>query len=119
MKIDLFNKYPTFYWSNKTKLEYLQRRIIIYSIMYYEYDESCVSDEYYNTLSQTLLKMFSEVNRDIIKKTAYYYCFKDFDGSTGFDLYSRLNKKDKEYLTQLSNNIYKKWQIEMKGKILK
>ena len=39
-------------------------------------------------------------------KTQYGYVMYDFDGTTGFDLYSRLNEKDKRYLMQLARYIF-------------
>ena len=30
----------------------------------------------------------------------------DFDGTTGFDLYSRLNEKDKRYVMQIARYIF-------------
>ena len=36
-----FDSYlPTRYWNYKTRIEYIQRRIIVFSIMYYELNES-------------------------------------------------------------------------------
>ena len=45
-----FSKMPCIYWSDSTKISYLQRRIIVYSIMYYEQNESCVPDKYYDSI---------------------------------------------------------------------
>ena len=42
-------------------------------------------------------------------KTDYFYVFYDFDGSTGFDLYGRLEEDDKEYLTHLAEVVYHLW----------
>ena len=36
------------------------------------------------------------------QRTEYYYCFQDFDGNTGFDLYNKLVPKDREWLTKLA-----------------
>lgn len=101
MGID-FDKLPMRYWNTKTKIEYIQRRIIVYSIAYYELNTSIVSDKYFDEISKQLVVLQNE-NKEIVKETAYGYVFYDFDGSTGFDLYHRLNKKDKEYLTEITN----------------
>ena len=34
------------------------------------------------------------------------FVFKDYDGSTGFDLYYKLTDKDKEYLLRIANNLF-------------
>ena len=52
-----FSKMPYIYWSDSTKISYLQRRIIVYSIMYYEQNESCVSDWYYDNISHQLAEL--------------------------------------------------------------
>ena len=39
----------------------------------------------------------------------YYYAMYDFDGSTGFDIPSRLTKYDLEYLTNIASHVYKQW----------
>ena len=104
-----FNKMPCIYWSKTTKISYLQRRIIIYSIMYYEQSESCVSDTYYDSISHQLVELQKSCTEDEFKKSEYYYAMYDFDGSTGFDIPSRLTKHDREYLTNIASHIYKQW----------
>jgi hypothetical protein len=37
-----------------------------------------------------------------VEESTYWYVYHDFDGSTGYHLYGRLNEKDKEYLTFLA-----------------
>ena len=104
-----FSKMPCLYWSNVTKISYLQRRIIIYSIMYYEHNESCVSDAYYDDISRQLVELQESCTKEEFEKSTYYYAMYDFDGSTGFDIPSRLTKKDREYLTQLACAIHDQW----------
>ena len=105
----LFNTMPSIYWDDHVKISYLQRRIIVYSIMYYERDESCVSDRQYDMISQRLVHLQSSVDEEEFKKSTYYYVMYDFDGSIGFHLYSRLNKKDKEWLGRIADMVYKQW----------
>lgn len=108
MGID-FDSLPMRYWDIKTKIEYLQRRILIYSIAYYELNDNIVSDKYYDEISKQLIVLQNE-NKSVVKETMYGYVFYDFDGSTGFDLYHRLNAKDKEYLMHLTKVV-----LNMKG----
>lgn len=102
-----FSHVPAIYWSDNVKISYLQRRVIVYSIMYYELDQSVVSDKKYDAISKQLVSMMQETSEKELEKTDYWYCMYDFDGSTGFDLYDRLNKKDKKYLKELAQRIIK------------
>lgn len=97
-----FNVMPSIYWSDVTKISYLQRMIIIWSIMYYELDESCVTDKFYDSVAYQLVELQNKVSKDDFEKTEYYYAMSDFDASTGFDIPSRLTKKDRDYLTHLA-----------------
>lgn len=114
-----FNSMPAIYWSNTTKMSYLQRRIIVYSIMYYEMNESCVTDRFYDNISHQLVELMMSSSEEQCKRTTYWYAMHDFDGSTGFDIPHRLKKKDKEYLTMIAGNVYRQWKTETKGKYLK
>lgn len=100
MGID-FDKLPMRYWDEKVKIEYLQRRVLVYSIAYYELNNNIVSDSYYDAISKQLVVLQNK-NKEVVKETMYGYVFKDFDGSTGFDLYHKLNKSDKEYLMDIT-----------------
>lgn len=104
-----FSKAPCIYWSNSTKISYLQRRIIVWSIMYYEHNESCVPDYVYDSVSHQLVELQNQTSKEEFEKTTYHYAMFDFDGSTGFDIPSRLTKKDRKYLTDLANVIYEQW----------
>ena len=104
-----FSKAPCIYWSNSTKISYLQRRIIVYSIMYYEFNESCVSDDFYDSISRQLVKLQKETKPEEFRKSTYYYAMYDYDGSTGFDIPSRLTKYDREYLTHIAAIIHDRW----------
>lgn len=86
-------------WDIVTKISYLQRKIIISSILYYDFDESPISDREYDSLSKQLVELQKD---DSAKDSQYWYVFNDFDGTTGFDLRDRLNTKDREYLTHLA-----------------
>lgn len=99
-----FSKMPCIYWSTRMKMSYLQRRIIVYSIMYYYMNESCVTDQYFDSIAQQLVQMKKQ-NPKEYKQTSYYYAMCDFDGSTGFDLYGRLIPFDKQYLTSIATAV--------------
>lgn len=107
-----FNRMPCKYWSAVTKVSFLQRRVLVYSIMYYQFGESCVDDFYYDAISKQLVQMQKGLSKEDLMKTRYGYVFFDYEGSTAFDLYYRLSKSDKEYLEALSQQINKQWKGE-------
>ena len=86
-------------WDKITCINFLQRKIIINSIAYYELDQPYLTDKEYDELCRQLVSLHQDVD---ISATQYGYCMADFDGSTGFDLYDRLNDHDKSYLTHLA-----------------
>ena len=102
--LNFINKLPYKYFDIKTKIEYIERRIIIYSIQYYELDESVISDKDYDKLSKYLCYLKNKY-KEVYKTTEYYYCLYDFDASTGFYIYDRLNKKDKNKLRHIAEYI--------------
>jgi hypothetical protein len=78
--------------------------------MYYEHNESCISDFEYDSISRQLVELQKNTSKEEFEKSTYYYAMHDFDGSTGFDIPSRLTKKDRDYLTNLALTIYRRWQ---------
>lgn len=92
------------YWSLATKISYLQRQVIVAGIIYYWMDDSIMSDREYDEISKQLVELQKE-NEDEFRKSMYYYCMKDFDGSTSFDVKDRLTQKDKEYLTCIALSV--------------
>jgi len=86
------------------KLELLQRWIIVQSILYYEMDFNLVLDQTFDDNCNQLVTLMN-TSAKTLPKTQYYYCMKDFDGSTGFDLYGKLNSKDREYLEQIAGHL--------------
>lgn len=95
------NKFPR-RWSLKDKVEFLQRKIIINSILYYYRDTNFISDNQFDEVSAYLVNLQSQID---IEETMYGYIFYDFDGTTGFHLYDRLTEKDKNYLDMIVDHI--------------
>ena len=93
-------------WSDTSKISHLQRRVLIYSIAYYEYSENIVSDMVYDAISKQLVQMQREFP-DEAAQSMYWYAMKDFEGSTGFDLVGKLTNKDREWLGKLTQFIVK------------
>lgn len=90
-------------WDKITCINFLQRKIILNSIAYYELNTNKLTDKQYDELSRQLVAM--QAGYPNIMETQYGYVFYDFDGSTGFDLYHRLNKHDKEYLYNIACHV--------------
>lgn len=109
-----FSKAPCIYWSDSAKISYLQRRIIVWSIMYYEYNESCVPDNVYDSVSHQLVDLQKKASKEEFEKSTYYYAMHDFDGSTGFDIPSRLTKEDREYLEKIVAMVYQQYVRDIK-----
>ena len=86
-------------WYKITCINFLQRKIILNAIAYYELNTNKLSDKQYDELSRQLVDMQKYVD---VHKTQYGYVMHDFDGTTGFDLYGRLNEKDKKYLMNIA-----------------
>lgn len=93
--------------SNLERCSVLQRKIIIHSILYYELNISILSDKEFDNMCKKLLTGIKHTKD--YEWSDYYYVFEDFDGSTGFDLYDRLNKDDKKYLMHLAKYVYELW----------
>ena len=98
-------KFPV-YWSDKLKIDFLQRVILIHSYLYYELNTNIWTDKHYDEVSKQLTIMQNNFSKNWIKnKTQYGYVFYDFDGTTGFDLFNRLTKKDKRTIIGISEMI--------------
>lgn len=96
------------YLSLKAKLSTMQRFIIVHSILYYMKDTSVISDKEFDDVARELVKLKKQ-NPEEYKKTDYFYCMKDFDGTTGFDLFDKLSMSDKMYLTCVADNVLKEY----------
>ena len=92
------------YWTPILKINFLQRVILIHSYLYYEKDISLWSDKKFDETAKQLVEL-QNIYRDIVLHTQYGYTFYDFDGTTGFDLYHRLNRTDKEMIKKIAMNM--------------
>ena len=86
-------------WTLKDKIEFLQRKILLNSMAYYNHDVNFLSDQEYDSISRQLVTLHEEYGD--IWDTQYGYVFDGFDGSTGFDLYYALNDHDQVYLSNM------------------
>lgn len=86
-------------WDKITCINFLQRKIILNCIAYYQLNTNRLTDKEYDELSKQLVSLQKDIN---INDTQYGYVMYDFDGTTGFDLYDRLNASDRQYLMNIA-----------------
>lgn len=86
-------------WDEITCINRIQRMILVYSILYYDYDISPLSDFEYDELAHELADTMSTFKD--VKNTRFYYVFEDYNGSTGCYLRSRLNDRDQEIIDRI------------------
>lgn len=75
------------------KINSLQHWILIHSIIYYKFDTNITTDYKYDMNCKQLVRLQDKFRKSN-KNSRYYYVFKDFDGSTGFDLIYKLKGED-------------------------
>lgn len=63
----------------------LRRTILVHSVIYYELNDSIISDHRWSEWAMKLVELQNEYP-DIAARCVYAEAFKDFDGSTGFNL---------------------------------
>lgn len=77
---------------NKSVLELInrrQRQMLVHSYLYYERDESLISDYDFDTWAFELVALRQKYPREF-NQSDYKHEFRTFDGSTGFDLPYRM-----------------------------
>ncbi len=89
-------------WTPVDKVEFLQRKVLINSIIYYNRDTNLMSDLKFDELCKQLVELQKQVD---VKDTMYGYVFYDFVGNTGFDLYHKLTEHDQKYLDNIVTHI--------------
>lgn len=92
------------YWRPKTKIDLLQRWILVHSFIYYELNESVVSDQMFDSNCLQLYKLKVKYKQSY-KESNYYYAMKNFDGSTGFGYFEKLSKEHSSSVVRDANYI--------------
>ena len=67
------------------KIQQRRYQMLVHSLLYYELDISLVSDDKWSKWATELTEL-QRANPDIAKTVIFAEAFKDFDGSTGYDL---------------------------------
>lgn len=91
-------------FSDKEKIQLLERSILVNSYAYYELDQNILSDYQYDMNTRQLLEL-KRSNPDAFRKSRYYKYFDNFESGTGFDLTSRL-RKDKKLFKIISHDAH-------------
>lgn len=97
-------KFKNPYLSDVSKVSYLQRMVLIHSYLYYEMDTSVITDKQFDDICKQLCTMYDGLSVDKKQQTEYYKVFYDFDGSTGFHLFSRLDDEQKEVIEIIASH---------------
>jgi len=83
-------------FTDKEKIQLLQRSILVNSYAYYELNENILSDYEYDMNTRQLLDLKNSAP-DVYQKSRYRKYFDDFESGTGFDLTSRLQRNRELY----------------------
>lgn len=83
-------------FTDKEKIQLLQRSILVNSYAYYELNENILADYQYDANTRQLLEL-KESNPEAYRKSKYYRYFDNFESGTGFDLTSRIRKSKTLY----------------------
>ena len=97
-------------FSDKEKIQLLQRSILVNSYAYYELDQTILSDYQYDMNTRQLLEL-KKTNPEAYQKSRYRRYFDNFESGTGFDLTSRVRQNKK-----LFNNIARDAHLALKQK---
>ena len=76
-------------FTDKEKIQLLQRSILVNSFAYYELNTNILSDYKYDMNTKQLLDL-KESAPEAYRKSRYYRYFDNFESGTGFDLVGRL-----------------------------
>lgn len=98
-------------FSTIEKIDYTARNVIVLSYIYYNLNYNVVEDKVYDDRLKYLCKLV-DANRDIISQSPYYDAIKDIDPSTGFDLYYKLNDKEKEKIERIADLVVKMHKLD-------
>lgn len=89
--------------STQEYIDFLQRFIIVHSYIYYELNSNVITDKEYDIKARELVEYKNDYP-ELWKTSMYYEQFgDDYDGSTGFDLYHKLNEKQKQIIRSIAN----------------
>lgn len=84
-------------------MSWLQRFIIVHSVIYYELNDNAISDQVYDAKAKELVELKNR-HPELWKETEYYKQFgDDYNGSTGFTLFYDLDEHQREIIMSIVN----------------
>lgn len=95
-------------FTDKEKIQLLQRSILVASYVYYELDNNIQADRTYEMNTRQLLEL-KKSNPEAWRKSRYYRYFDDFESGTGFDLMYRLRDNKKLFRTIVRDGHFALW----------
>lgn len=97
-------------FTDKEKIQLLQRSILVNSYAYYELNENILSDYQYDMNTRQLLQL-KQLNPEAFRKSKYYRYFDNFESGTGFDLTSRI-RKSRTLFRRIANDAHLALQLK-------
>ena len=82
-----------------------QRHILVHSHIYYNLNNSVISDKDFDKLCVQVLKLIKDSPNNT---SEYSDAFEGFDGTTGFDLFDKLTDVQKEKIDRIACNVLKR-----------
>lgn len=79
------------HFTDKEKIQLLQRSILVDSYVYYELNENLLADPNYDANTRQLL-VLKKSNPEAYEKSRYNRYFANFESGTGFDLMYKVRK---------------------------
>ena len=104
------------YLDTQTKIELLQKWILLHSYIYYVLNRNVVSDKVYDDNCRQLYDLMGQ-NTKAKKRSKWYRVFKGYHYSTGFDLISRLEEIMPGAIHEISALAYMVIELDEKFKI--
>lgn len=95
-------------FTDKEKIQLLQRSILVASYVYYELDNNIQADRTYEMNTRQLLEL-KKSNPEAWRKSRYYKYFDNFESGTGFDLMYRLRDNKKLFRTIVRDGNFALW----------
>lgn len=90
-------------FTDKEKIQLLQRSILVASYVYYELNDNIQADRTYEMNTQQLLEL-KKTNPEAWRKSRYYKYFDNFESGTGFDLMYRVREGDKKLFSNIARD---------------
>lgn len=85
-------------------MDYLCRKLIILSIIYYDFNDNIVTDQEYDKVAKRLDTMV-KMNKKRLPECYYYEILKDYTPATGFDMKYKLTEEHRKYLEHIANYV--------------